>query len=175
MFQCYIHKYILPQSGVSRNVELLGYECIQKRIYYKELRNWFIWSQKLASPNLQCGLTAWRPRKAHGVLQVQRPAGGDPGYMIVEDIGRQSAGESCLHKETSLFCSIQVFQFHGGSDSKESACKCRRPRFDPQVGKIPWRREWQPTPILLPGEFPGQRSLDRGVSVTQGSQKVRHD
>ena len=27
------------------------------------------------------------------------------------------------------------------------------------VGKIPWRREWQPTPVLLPGEFHGQRSL----------------
>ena len=28
-----------------------------------------------------------------------------------------------------------------------------------QVGKIPWRREWQPTPVFLPGEFYGQRSL----------------
>ena len=31
---------------------------------------------------------------------------------------------------------------------------CRTPRFDPWVGKIPWRREWQPTPVFLPGEFP---------------------
>ena len=37
--------------------------------------------------------------------------------------------------------------------------QCRRPRFDPWVGKIPWRREWLPTPIFLPGEFHGQRSL----------------
>ena len=35
--------------------------------------------------------------------------------------------------------------------------QCRRPRFDPWVGKIPWRREWQPTPVFLPGE-----SMDRG-------------
>ena len=28
-----------------------------------------------------------------------------------------------------------------------------------RVGKIPWRREWQPIPVLLPGEFHGQRSL----------------
>ena len=27
------------------------------------------------------------------------------------------------------------------------------------VGKIPWRREWQPTPVFLPGEFHGQRNL----------------
>ena len=43
------------------------------------------------------------------------------------------------------------------SKGKESAC--RRPGFDPWVGKIPWRREWQPTPVLLPGESHGQRSL----------------
>ena len=36
---------------------------------------------------------------------------------------------------------------------------CRGHRFDPWVGKIPWRREWQPTPVFLPGEFHGQRSL----------------
>ena len=34
-----------------------------------------------------------------------------------------------------------------------------RSEFDPWVGRIPWRREWQPTPIFLPGEFHGQRSL----------------
>ena len=32
-------------------------------------------------------------------------------------------------------------------------------RFDPWVGKIPWRREWQRTAAVLPGEFHGQRSL----------------
>ena len=37
--------------------------------------------------------------------------------------------------------------------------QCRRPGFDPWVGKIPWRRKWQPTPVLLPGESHGQRSL----------------
>ena len=31
--------------------------------------------------------------------------------------------------------------------------------FDPWVGNIPWRRKWQPTPVFLPGEFNGQRSL----------------
>ena len=32
-------------------------------------------------------------------------------------------------------------------------------RFDPWVGKISWRREWKPTPVVLPGEFHGQSSL----------------
>ena len=31
--------------------------------------------------------------------------------------------------------------------------------FNPSVGWIPWRREWQPSPVLLPGESHGQRSL----------------
>ena len=35
----------------------------------------------------------------------------------------------------------------------------RRPGFNPWVGKIPWRRTWQPTPVFLPGESHGQRSL----------------
>jgi len=45
--------------------------------------------------------------------------------------------------------------FPGG---KESACQCRRCRFDPWVGRISWRRKWQPTAVFLPG-----KSLDRGV------------
>ena len=40
--------------------------------------------------------------------------------------------------------------------SEEFACWHR---LDPWVGKIPWRRKWQPTPVLLPGESCGQRSL----------------
>ena len=49
--------------------------------------------------------------------------------------------------------------FPGSSVSKEPACSCRVPRFDPWFGKIPWRRKWQTTPVHLPGKFHGQRSL----------------
>ena len=42
---------------------------------------------------------------------------------------------------------------------KEAACQCRRRRMDPWVGKIPWRRKWQPTPVFLPGKSHGQRRL----------------
>ena len=37
--------------------------------------------------------------------------------------------------------------------------QCGGPGFDPWVRKIPWRRKWQPTPVVLPGESHGQRSL----------------
>ena len=40
-----------------------------------------------------------------------------------------------------------------------SACNVGRPGFDPWVEKIPWRRAWQTTPVFLPGETHGQRSL----------------
>ena len=71
---------------------------------------------------------------------------------------------------------------------KESACQCRRCGFNCWVGKIPWRRKWQPTPILLPGKshglcltrllqqwnFPGKSTgvgchfLLQGIFPTQG-------
>ena len=34
-----------------------------------------------------------------------------------------------------------------------------KPESNPWVGKIPWRREWLPAPVFLPGEFYGQRNL----------------
>ena len=37
----------------------------------------------------------------------------------------------------------------------------------PWVGKIPWKREWQPTPVFLPGEFHGQRSLGSESDTTK--------
>ena len=49
--------------------------------------------------------------------------------------------------------------FPGGSDGKASACRAGDPGFYPWVGKIPWRRKWQLTPVLLPGKFHGLRSL----------------
>ena len=49
----------------------------------------------------------------------------------------------------------------------------RRPGFDSWVGKIPWRRKWQPTPVFLPGESHGQRSL--AGYTAHGVARVRHD
>ena len=45
---------------------------------------------------------------------------------------------------------------------KDSTCQCkrrRRHRFDPWIGKIPWRGKWQPIPVFLLGKFHGQRGL----------------
>ena len=55
--------------------------------------------------------------------------------------------------------------FPGSSAGKESACQCRRHGFIPWVGKIPWRRKWQPTPVFLPGKSHRQRNLAGYSSV----------
>ena len=43
--------------------------------------------------------------------------------------------------------------------AKNLCLQCRRSRFDPWVGESPWRKKWQSTPVFLPGEFHGQRTL----------------
>ena len=50
----------------------------------------------------------------------------------------------------------------------------RRHGFDPWVGEIPRRQAQQPTPVFLPGESHGQRSLE-GYSPSRDLQRVRHD
>ena len=46
--------------------------------------------------------------------------------------------------------------------------------FDPWVGKIPWRREWLPIAVFLPGEFHGQKSL-AGYTVHGVAKSGIHD
>ena len=50
--------------------------------------------------------------------------------------------------------------FPSGSSGKEPACQHKRAGFHPWVGKLPWRRARQPTPVFLPAESHGQRSLE---------------
>ena len=57
-----------------------------------------------------------------------------------------------------LRCILQLM-FPWWLIGKEFTCQCRRHGFNPWSRKIPWRMEWQPTPVFLPGEFHGQRSL----------------
>ena len=56
--------------------------------------------------------------------------------------------------------------FPGGASAKEPACQCRRHKrcgFDPWLGRSPWRRPWQLTPVFLPGKLHGQRRLQATV------------
>ena len=57
---------------------------------------------------------------------------------------------------------LLLMGFPSSASGKEPACQCRRCKrcgFNPWLWKIPWRRAWQPSPVFLPGESHGQRSL----------------
>ena len=58
----------------------------------------------------------------------------------------------------NLMMYIHIQGFPDGSNGRV-CLQCRRPGFNPWVGKMPWRRKWQPTPVFLPGGPHGQRSL----------------
>ena len=58
-------------------------------------------------------------------------------------------------------CSKHVLDSVG----KEATCKAGDMDSIPGVGKIPWRRKWQPTPVFLPGESHGQRGLADYLSI----------
>ena len=68
-------------------------------------------------------------------------------------------GPPPLPKDFFYFLVNSTMGFPGGSGSKESACNAVRPRFDLWFRKISWRREWLPTPVVLPGKSHGQKTL----------------
>ena len=107
------------------------------------------------------------------------PRGGSSGSMPLTGIYSQRLGWLCGSQNLMIECTgwflplMTTYSF-GGFSLKEYTqarimaspvgqmvknLQCGRPRFDPWVGKIPWRREWQPTPVSLPGKSHGQRSL----------------
>ena len=73
------------------------------------------------------------------------------GYIVSHLI----IGIACVVGQVSVIYT----HFPGDSDSKESIYNSGDPGSIPRWEKIPWRRAWQPTPVVLPGEFHGQRSL----------------
>ena len=68
-----------------------------------------------------------------------------------------------LNRYSSAQQTIKDYYTQGGASLMAQTVKnlpaMQETGFDPWVGKIPWRREWQPTTVFLPGEFHGQRSL----------------
>ena len=77
---------------------------------------------------------------------------------------RTSLEGRCHLKPCGAFKSLRhlFYGFPVGSavrDPPTMQDACRRCGFDPWVGKIPWRRKWQPTPVFLPGKSHEQRSL----------------
>ena len=123
-------------------------------------------------------------RESWALQDVQQQPWPTPTVVIINTFSRLSqmppAGQNCpwlritaLGECTSTVTGSMLLiepitPFPGGSEVKVSACSAEDLGFDPWVGKIPWRRKWQLTPVFLPGEPHGRRSL-------VGSQRVRHD
>ena len=64
-----------------------------------------------------------------------------------------------ISKMVKIKARSSIQGLRSGSDGKEIWLQCRRSWFYPWVRNIPWRREWQPTPVFLPGQSP----MDRGA------------
>ena len=104
-------------------------------------------------------------------------------YSVLKRREIQSHVTTWMHLEDSMLRKISQSQKTnpakykvssvGSTGIKESVCQCTRHKrrgFDPWVGKMPWRRNWQPTPVFLPG-----KSMDRGAwqAVVHGVTKSR--
>ena len=90
---------------------------------------------------------------------------------MLQEYGFYSLKTDCVWNLSHL---VRIFGFWVSwwLNGEEPACHGRRPVFNPWVGKIPWRRKWQPTPVFLPGKSHEQRSL---VGYSPWSHRVRHD
>ena len=67
--------------------------------------------------------------------------------------------QTSCKKLNSLTFHLRLLSHCSGIEPIYQCRRCKRYRFDPWVGKIPWCRNWQPAPVFLPGKSHGQRSL----------------
>ena len=84
-------------------------------------------------------------------------------YTLLQDVEYSSwcytVGLVVYFIYSSIYLLIGLPRWHS---RKEFACQCRRHKrcgFNPLVRKIPWSKKWQSTPVFLPEESHGQRSL----------------
>ena len=99
----------------------------------------------------------WQPTP---VFLPGKSHGQEPGRL--QSMGSQKIGHDWGTEQQQERCISSLPGFPVCASGKEPACLYRihrRYRFDPWVGKIPWRRAWQPTPVFLPRKSHRQRSL----------------
>ena len=111
----------------------------------------------LVKPQLQSWWTCGSFLPPH--LPVQ------PGPPFLVFSSQSSCCTFLLFHPRAFFCkTLTIWRgFPGGSVGKNPSASARRRRrwgFNPWVGKTPWRRKWQLTPVFLPEKSRGQRSLE---------------
>ena len=93
--------------------------------------------------------------------QFQRTYSNSDRYQREQGLKSSEKG----NQQSPLILNLDVSSRNNGLpwllSGKETSCQCRRQRhgYNPWVRKIPWRREWLPTPVFLPGKSHGQRNL----------------
>ena len=126
--------------------------------------------------------SAWFCRRKWQPTPLFLP-GESHGQRSLEGYGLRGLKESDTSEQLSLPLHVMIFRskltviikffLNIKKKKKKRIClECRRPRFNPWVRKISWRRKWQPAPVLLPREFHGQSSLV-GYSAW-GHERVGH-
>ena len=94
------------------------------------------------------------------ITAVDRRSGDAAKPLTVHRVVRSAAIEKpWLDRYRDRWILIHIKGLPWWLSGKEPACQCRRHGFHLWVGKIPWRRKWQPTPVFLSGKSHGQRSL----------------
>ena len=76
-------------------------------------------------------------------------------YVYISKINNYA----CIYIYIYTYVYIYIYGLPCGSVVKNPSPETQRCGFDPWVGKIPWRREWKPIPVSLPGKFHVLRSL----------------
>ena len=117
--------------------------------------------------HLLCARRSGRKDDEHELVPVPRGSQGSerrPGLALLQrsfslgQSGRCGAGRSGnLRKPRQRGDELQPC-IRTGIMATAQTVQCGRPGFSPWVGKISWRRKWQPAPVLLPREAHGQRS-----------------
>ena len=87
-----------------------------------------------------------------GGLSLLYTEKGNAKLLSSEEMSKGNRAKNC-------FIDLCQARWHSGEEPTCTAGDTRVVGFDPWVGKIPWSRKSQPTPIFLSGESPGQRSL----------------
>ena len=77
---------------------------------------------------------------------------------LINSCPRQTGIPTSVATKVVLGCSVLYYWASLVAQMVKNLPVMQEIRFDTWVGKIPWRREWQPTPVFLPEEFHGQRT-----------------
>ena len=113
-----------------------------------------------------------------GILVWRIPVDRGAWRATIHEVARESDTTGCLTLDVQTACPlccklVSSLGFPGGSDGKESTCNAGNLGLVPELGRSPWRRAWQPTPVFLPGESPWTE--EPGRLQPMGFQRVGHD